>query len=171
MDHALYIGALAAVMKTDRNSLGAAVGRIPSGCSILTARDGARRSGMLASWVQQASFEPLAVSVCIKKGRPIAELVHATNCFLLNVVGEDPTLMFKHFGKGFSLEQDAFQGIETEATEFGPAIKRCIAFLGCAVLDRVSAGDHDLFIAEVQAAEVRDRARPYVHVRNSGLSY
>ena len=42
----------------DPEALAAALGRVPSGLVVLTARHGARETGMLASWVQQCSFDP-----------------------------------------------------------------------------------------------------------------
>jgi len=138
-------------MNTDLDQIGRALGRVPSGCSILTAQHSGCSTGKLASWVQQCSFEPPMVTVCVKRGRPILELIDGSKRFVLSVVGEDPTTMFRHFGKGFALDQDAFAGVETSDSEFGPVLSACIAHLGCVVKDRVSAGDHELFLAEVKA--------------------
>jgi flavin reductase (DIM6/NTAB) family NADH-FMN oxidoreductase RutF len=159
-------------MSDDRSSgIAASLGRIPSGCSILTAQHGGRTSGMLVSWIQQAAFEPPAVSVCLKRGRPMIELIDASKRFLLNVIDQDPTAMFKHFGRGFSLEEDAFAGLATEPTEFGPLIKACVAQLGCKVMSRTPVGDHDLYLGEVIWGRVAPGAKPYIHLRNSGFSY
>jgi len=158
-------------VNSDRASIGAAVGRIPSGCSILTVEHAGRATGVLVSWVQQASFEPLCLSVCLKAGRPAAELIADSGKFLLNVLGDDPKPMFRHFGRGFTLEEDAFAGLEAERTPFGPLLKACIAHLGCAVTQKINAGDHDLYVASVVEGDVLEGATPYVHLRSSGLSY
>jgi flavin reductase (DIM6/NTAB) family NADH-FMN oxidoreductase RutF len=154
-----------------RTDIGAAIGRIPSGCAILTVAQGGRSTGLLVSWVQQASFEPPSVTVCIRKGRPAAELIDGSQRFLLNVIGDDPTAMFRHFGRGFSLEDDAFRGMQTEPTEFGVLLSSCIAYLGCRVTQKVAVGDHDLYVAEVVTGGVNGAGKPYVHIRSSGLSY
>ncbi len=158
-------------LDTDRDRIGAAVGRIPSGCSILTAEHGGRSSGVLVSWVQQAAFEPPSISVCVKRGRPIVELLEASKRFMLNMIGEDPTAMFRHFGRGFTLREDAFKGLLTTPTEFGPMINGCIAHLGCRMMQRIAVGDHDLFAAQVVASVVVNGAKPYTHLRTTGLSY
>lgn len=158
-------------MKEDLDRIGTAIGRIPSGCSILTAAHNGRATGVLASWVQQAAFEPPSVTVCLKQDRPATELVDSAQQFLLNVVGEDPTTMFKHFGKGYSLEEDAFTGLDVRDTDFGPLIESCIAHLGCRVVNSVPVGDHALYVAEVVAAGFVEDARPYTHLRRSGLTY
>ena len=51
--------------------LGSALGRIPSGLFILTVGQGEAETGMLASWVQQCSFDPPRVSVAIQPQREI----------------------------------------------------------------------------------------------------
>lgn len=152
-------------------TIGAAIGRIPSGCSILTVAHAGRSTGMLVSWVQQVAFDPPSVSVGVKQGRPATALLEGSRRFVLNLVGEDPKPMFRRFAKGFTLEEDAFAGLAIEPSEFGPIIPECIAHLGCRITQRISIGDHDLYIAEVSAARAQTGARPYVHLRSSGLSY
>lgn len=158
-------------LKADVSQVGQALARIPSGCFILTVTTGERSTGMLVSWVQQAAFEPPVVSVCLKHGRPAVELVDAAQRFLIGVLGPDTATLFRHFGKGFPLEEDAFAGLATEPTEFGPLIGSCIAHLGCRVIRKVDVGDHSLYLAEVVAARVTGDSKPYVHVRRNGLSY
>ena len=155
----------------DRDRIGAAMGTVPSGCSILTAEHAGRSSGVLVSWVQQAAFEPPSLSVCVKRGRPIVELIEASKQFMLNVIGEDPTAMFRHFGRGFTLDEDAFVGLQTTPTDFGPMIDGCIAHLGCRVIQKVAVGDHFLYLAEVVAGDVINGAKPYTHLRSTGFSY
>lgn len=153
------------------DTIGLAIGRIPSGCSILTAVQNGRSTGLLVSWVQQASFDPPMLSVCMKRGRPATELVDASKRFLLNIIGDDPSEMFKHFGKGYALDEDAFVGLGVRETDFGPLIETCIAHVGCEVIDRSDVGDHILYVGEAVAGGVVDGASPYVHLRKSGSSY
>ena len=75
------------------------LGRLPSGIYILTVGEGNDSTGMLASWVQQAAFEPPMVSVALKRGRHISERIEAGEPFVLNVVGEGHKSLLKHFAK------------------------------------------------------------------------
>ena len=53
-----------------KDKLAPLLGRIPSGVFILVAgNDTGQQTGMLASWVQQASFEPPQVTVAVNKSR------------------------------------------------------------------------------------------------------
>lgn len=154
-----------------REQVGRALGRIPSGCAIVTARAGGRRTGMLASWVQQASFEPPMVSVAIKKGRPVAGLIEASKEFVLNVLGENPTVMFRHFGKGFEAGQDAFAGLAIREVACGLEIPDQIARLSVRVRGQCEAGDHVVYVGEVVEAKAGEVRPPHVHVRKSGWTY
>ncbi len=147
------------------------MGKIPSGCSILTVRHDDASTGVLVSWVQQAAFEPIALSVAVRKGRPALSLIEQSRRFLLNVIGEPPTAMFRHFGRGFALGEDAFQGLSTEQTDVGVRLLDCIAWIACRVMTQVDVGDHELFIAQVEAAESGREGAPYTHLRKSGLTY
>jgi flavin reductase (DIM6/NTAB) family NADH-FMN oxidoreductase RutF len=154
-----------------RDRVSKAIGRIPSGCSILTARAGGRRTGMLASWVQQAGFDPPTLSVAVKKGRPIERLIDDSRTFILNVLGENPLPMFKHFGRGFSPEDDAFAGIGATDVTDGVVIEDRVGWISAKVREKVDAGDHWLYIGEVIDADCQADANPYVHLRKNGLNY
>lgn len=158
-------------MREDLETIGAAVGRIVSGCSVLTTVHNGRSGGAIVSFVQQAAFEPLMVTVCLKQGQPTTELVGAAERFLLNVIGEDHAEVLERFSGDYSLEDDAFVGMGVRDTDFGPLIESCIAHIGCEVKSRIPVGDHDLFVGEVVAGGAVDGAQPYMVRRTNGLDY
>lgn len=147
------------------------LGQIPSGVSILTARLGNRSTGMLASWVQQAAFEPPSITVAVKNGRPISPLIESSGSFVLNLMGEDRTALFKHFGKGFGPDDPAFTGLAVREVPEGIVVDACIAHLRCRLIGSLDVGDHRIYAGEVAIGEVTAEARPYVHLRANGLRY
>lgn len=153
------------------DDIATALGRVPSGCCILTAKHENQSTGMLASWVQQAAFEPPSISVAVKKDRPIETLIDASGLFALNVIGENPGAMFKHFGKGFKPGEPAFDGVACRETEAGFVLDACIAHIECKVMGKHPAGDHWLYIGQVVNAGGDPDAKPYVHLRKNGLNY
>src|SRR6266404_3355139 len=94
--------------------LAAALGRIPSGLFILTARHAQAETGMLVSWVQQCSFEPPLVSLALQRKREIVTWLSDGAPFTLNILDATQTDMIAHFGKGFAPDQPAFEGLEIE---------------------------------------------------------
>src|SRR5436305_10749406 len=82
-----------------RKEMLAALGRVPSGLFVLTARHGGDETGMLASWVQQCSFEPPQVSVALRQGREVQAWLTDGAAFTLNILDDSQTDMISHFGR------------------------------------------------------------------------
>lgn len=159
-------------MSADTTQLAAALGKIPSGLFIVTAGTGRDATGMLASWVQQCSFEPPHVSVAIRPGRAVHNLLMEHAPFAVSILGAEQTDLVKHFARGFDPGQPAFQGIATTPSPDGvPLLTSALASLCGKVIARVNSGDHDLLIGVVTVGRVTGDSKPYVHIRKSGLNY
>ena len=158
--------------KDGGDSLAAALGRVPSGLFVLTARDGDRETGMLASWVQQCSFEPPQVTVALRKGRSVLDWLAEGRSFVLNVVPEGGKTLVAHFGKGFESGEPAFEGLEVAREgNIPPVLLASHAYLLCRVVAHLDAGDHTLVLGRVAAGAVLHDGKPTVHVRKNGLKY
>jgi flavin reductase (DIM6/NTAB) family NADH-FMN oxidoreductase RutF len=148
------------------------LGRIPSGVYILTARHGDQETGMLASWVVQAGFDPPAVTLAIKQGRYLNDWLDAGAPVVLNVLGQSQTSMLGHFGKGFEPGESAFDSLDIERTDQGVAVlPGVVGFLECEVAGHVDSGDHRIYLANVVGGKMTGDEKPMVHVRKSGSHY
>lgn len=155
----------------EKKQIARALGQIPSGCFVMTASHGGKATGILASWAQQASFEPPMVTVAVKRGRPIEELIKASGQFVLNHIGENPLQMFRHFSRGYRADEPAFDGLSTQADPAGVIIQDCLGHLSCKVVSTIEAGDHRIYIGEIVGGSFKGEGRPYVHLRSNGLQY
>ena len=127
---------------------------------------------MLASWVQQCSFEPPLLSAAIQRGRLIANWLDEGSWFTLNILDDTQTDMIVHFGRGFGASEPAFAGLDVERPDSGgPVLREALAYLQCRVINRIATGDHDLFIAECVRGRLLSEGHPMVHARKSGLHY
>ncbi len=73
---------------------------------------------------------------------------------------------------------DEIRALTAVAGEFGlrsymdgARLANAIAHLGCRIRDKLAVGDHILYAATVESARAVTGAKPYVHVRKTGLSY
>ncbi|OWK42279.1 Diflavin flavoprotein [Fimbriiglobus ruber] len=149
-----------------------ALGRIPSGLFVVTARRGADETGMLASWVQQCSFDPPQVTIAVRKGRYVLDWLTDGAAVGVNVIPEGQKALVAHFGKGFAPEEPAFAGLDVDRAEgAAPLLKAALAVLDCRVVDRLDAGDHVLVVAKVVGGGIHQDGKPTVHVRKNGLNY
>jgi len=161
-------------MSTGANQqLARALGLIPGGCFILTAGEGEQATGILASWVQQAGFDPPSVSVAVKNEREIRGLIEKTGHFVLNTLTQQQVSSpaFEPFGERGKPGRAAFENLQTEQTPDGVVIKDCIAHLGCKLTGKVEAGDHTIYVGAVSAAAVHDEGEPAIRIRTDGLKY
>jgi flavin reductase (DIM6/NTAB) family NADH-FMN oxidoreductase RutF len=155
-----------------RRQMAFALGRVPSGLFVLTARNGEAETGMLASWVQQCSFNPPQISVALRADRPISAWLTRGAGFAINILDDTQTDMIGHFGRGFELDEPAFNGLEITRLPSGPVVlDEALAYLECQVVARHPGGDHDLLIARVLGGRMLGEGHPMVHVRKSGTHY
>jgi flavin reductase (DIM6/NTAB) family NADH-FMN oxidoreductase RutF len=159
-----------------RAAIGAVLGRTPSGLFILTARaaDG-RETGLLASWVQQAAFDPPMVTVAVNRKRFLHEWLAAAPQVVLNLVGEGQKQFLKHFGAGFGPDEPAFEGLSLARSPGGlPVLTDALGYLEGRIAGQVEAGDHVVYVVEIVAAAEGAglaAASPWVHIRKSGFGY
>jgi flavin reductase (DIM6/NTAB) family NADH-FMN oxidoreductase RutF len=157
---------------THDQALLAALGRVPSGLFVLTVGSGDQATGMLASWVQQCSFDPPQISLAVKPGRYAADLLADGAAFVVNVLPAGANDLLKHFGKGFGPGESAFTGLDVYPTAEGvPVLRAALAHFDCRVVGRCGAGDHNLVIGRVVAGRLHGEGAPAVHIRKSGAHY
>lgn len=158
------------------SDVAAVLGRTPSGLYILTARgpDGAE-TGMLASWVQQAAFNPPAVTVAIRNGRYLHEWLSYCPDVVLNLLGETHKRFLGHFGKGFEPHERAFEGLNVRRAANGlPVLADTLGWLEGRVTERLETGDHVLYLVAITAAGHGPQLateKPFVHLRKNGFNY
>jgi len=159
-----------------REKIAPILGRVPSGVFILVAGDGTgRQTGLLASWVQQASFDPPQVTIAVNKSRYLVDWLTVNSPVSINQIPKAESSLFKHFGKGFEPDADAFNGVETVPGQSGlPLLKVAMTSMEGAVTNRMEAGDHVIFLVTLtDAVAHRDPADfdPFVHIRKNGFNY
>src|SRR4028119_1263873 len=151
-----------------------ALGRLSNGLYVLTTKKGNVSSAMFASWVAQASFKPLGVSVAVAKDRAIESLLHIGDRFVLNVLEEGNYQgLMKHFLKRFPPGSDRFAGVKTQPAENGsPILTDALAYMECHVATRMELSDHWIVYATVDAGRVsKPEALTAVHHRKVGNYY
>jgi flavin reductase (DIM6/NTAB) family NADH-FMN oxidoreductase RutF len=159
-----------------KERVGPVLGRTPSGVFILTASNGEElETGMLASWVQQASFDPPLVTVAVNRKRYLNDWLDKHPYMVLNLVGESQTEFLKQFGRGFEPDAPAFEGFEIGRAKNGlPTLAGALGYLEGKVRSRVEAGDSWVYLVEITSAgasELLESSGPMVHIRKNGFGY
>ncbi|MFW6357938.1 MAG: diflavin flavoprotein [Chroococcales cyanobacterium] len=161
-------------IKAIDNSLQKALGRISNGLYIITAQKSEIRSAMVASWVTQASLNPLGIAIAVAKDRAIESFLQIGDRFVLNVLEEgNYQHLIRHFLKRFSPGADRFESIQTvTATNGSPIIADSLAYIECQVSTRLECSDHWIVYSTVEAGRVAKLdVLTAVHHRKVGNHY
>ena len=161
-------------MKSLDTDLDKALGRISGGLYIITAKKGNISSAMLASWVAQASFKPLGLSIAVAKDRAIESLMQVGDRFVLNVLEEgNYQKLMRHFLKRFAPGADRFAGVRTQPAQNGaPILADALAYMECEVVSRMDCGDHWAVYSHIYEGRVsKPEALTAVHHRKVGNHY
>lgn len=157
-----------------KERVGRAIGRIASGVFIVTTKkEDGQRDGFLASWINQAAFEPPMVSVAIRKGRHFLELLSVGSHFTINVLAKSNMDLYKHFVTPYLPGSDRFEGVKLlPGTTRAPVLADALAYLSCVSKSMVEAGDHVLVIGEVlDGGLLMSDTEPLIHLRSDGFKY
>lgn len=137
----------------------------PSGVTIVTSRAGSRVQGMTVSAFNEVSLEPPLVLVCADKSTITNELIRASGAFSVSILAEEQ----HELSNRFASKKDEFRRFDGLACGDGvtgcPRIPGAIAWLDCRVQQTVDAGDHYLYIGEVEAGDLTERS-PLLYFRS-----
>jgi len=161
-------------IKAIDNNLQKALGRISNGLYIITAQKREINSAMVASWVMQASLDPLGVAMAVAKDRAIESFLQNGDRFVLNVLEEgNYQHLIKHFLKRFPPGGDRFEGVKTVPANNGsPIIAESLAYMECQVTSRLECSDHWIIYSKVEAGRVsKFEGLTAVHHRKVGNYY
>ena len=123
---------------------------------IITAEQGERRGGLVATWVSWASIDPASPQLLISLARNhyTAELVEDSGRFAAHLITAEQMDLMWNFALGSGRDRDKLQGVALRPRIDGPPILRdCLLWLDCRVYHRLDAGDRLYFWADVTQGE------------------
>jgi flavin reductase (DIM6/NTAB) family NADH-FMN oxidoreductase RutF len=136
-----------------------AMGGFATGVTIITLDLEGEVHGMTANAFSSVSLDPLLVLVCVDhKTRTHAHL-HSKKRFGINVLSEDQRAISEYYARPARTHEHAEEeaGARFDRTRHGtPMLHGALAYLECRLHSVEEAGDHSIFIAEVEDVVVRD---------------
>jgi len=138
-----------------------ACGRFATGVAIAAVMDesGTAR-GLTVSSFTAVSLEPPLVLICLGRAVTNIEEFRRARHFSLSFLRKEQRDLSSHFAqKG----HDRFNGVAWRGGETGaPLIVGALGALECALYQRFTSGDHDIFVGEVVYAEAAEGS-PLIH--------
>ncbi|MBE9169115.1 diflavin flavoprotein [Pleurocapsales cyanobacterium LEGE 06147] len=134
-----------------------AVGRIVGSLCVVTTQRGETHSGVLTSWVSQATFNPPGLMIAVAEDQNRDILTHPGERFVLNILKEGRNLR-RYFSYHSKTLENPFANLATETASNGCLIlKGALAYLECTVKNAMPCGgaaDRWLVYATVDNGEV-----------------
>ncbi|MDY7016220.1 MAG: diflavin flavoprotein, partial [Cyanobacteriota bacterium] len=149
-----------------------AAGRIIGSLCVLSTHENGNHSGILTSWVSQATFNPPGLMIAIAEDQKADSLIFTGDRFVLNILKEGRNVR-KHFSPRAVAGENPFAQLETQTADNGCLIlSEALAYLECTVQQRMNCGDRWLIYATIDKGQVLEPsgATAIAH-RKSGSSY
>jgi len=135
-----------------------AMGCFATGVTVITVDQAGEVHGMTANAFTSVSMDPLLVLVCVDHRARTHAHLHAKKRFGVNVLAEDQRAISDYYARSSESHQHAEQaGARFERTKHGtPVLHGALAYLECRLHTAQAAGDHTIFIAEVEDVVFRE---------------
>jgi len=135
-----------------------ALGCFATGITVITLDDQGEVQGMTANAFSSVSLDPMLVLVCVDQRARTHAHLHAKKRFGVNVLAQDQRAISEYYARPTRTHDRAAEeaGASFERTKHGtPVLCGALAYLECRLHSAQDAGDHTIFIAEVEEVVVR----------------
>jgi flavin reductase len=134
-----------------------AMGCFATGVTIITLDLGGEVHGMTANAFASVSLDPPLVLVCVDHMASTHAHLHAKKRFGINVLSEDQRTISEYYARADRTDAATEAGARFDRTKHGtPMLHGSLAYLECRLHSAQMAGDHTIFIAEVEDVVVRE---------------
>lgn len=146
-----------------------ALGQFATGVTVVTAaRAPGQVHGMTANSFTSVSLHPLLILICVAQQAQLLPLIQKEKRFGVNILREDQQPLSEYFAQTVeSPETERRLGIHYRWTDSGiPLLEDALAHLACKVVSEHPAGDHTIFIGEVESLDVGE-GKPLLYIRGN----
>ena len=158
--HLIPDAADASATPFDATAFRRALGRFPTGVTLLTAADDGGPIGLLVNAFTSVSLEPPLVAVCPSRTSFTWSRMRTCDAFGVNVLGAEHADYVRRAARP---DADRFAGIDFKLSDLGvPHVSSATAFLDCQPVSEVPAGDHWIVVALVREVLAHQDRRPLV---------
>lgn len=144
-----------------RDEFRAALGRFPSGVTVVTTKDARGRfHGITVSAFCSVSLEPPMILVCIEKTTGSHYAFQESEFFIVNILAEAEEALSNRFAASIP---DKFDGIDYRLG-LGeiPVLEDAFVTLECRLAYTHEGGDHTIFVGLIEKSDVKD-ANPLIY--------
>lgn len=152
-------------MLIDKQEFRRVLGHFAAGVTVVTtiSKDGTPY-GLTATAFTSVSLEPPLVLVCVDRKSESYPHLCASGVFAVNFLRADHQPLSARFAVSGG---DKFSGLAIERRLTGaPLLPDALGYVECRIMNTVEAGDHTIFVGQVEAGDARD-GEPLLYFRGS----
>ena len=144
-------------MPVDDETLNRVTWKIPNALALVGSRSGDEWNAMTTSWITQLSMDPVLIGIGVDNHALTCRLIDTGGSFTVNLWPSEDTRVFVKFSKPATKEDMTLNGRAISTASTGaPIFDEALAWMDCAVRQRIDLGTHTLFIGEVVDAAVNE---------------
>src|SRR5258708_30452674 len=156
-------------MSANQEDFRHAMGCFATGVTVISVDYDGEVQGMTANAFTAVSLDPLLVLVCVDHNARTHSHLRASKRFGINVLSEQQRAISEHYARPdrdpARAEKEA--GARFDRTQHGtPVLQGALAYLECVLNSAQDAGDHTIFISEVEDVVVRT-GKPLLYFQSS----
>ena len=140
---------------------------------LVTAADGGRRGGMIATTATQASIvaEMPRQLLTVDKRHNTHALIEASGAFAMHLIDETQLELVWRFGLRSGRDVDKLAGLHVRTGTTGsPLLPEALAWFDCRVEARMDSGDRTIYLAEVVEVRLERTDPPLTNRRLFGIA-
>jgi len=144
-----------------------ALGHFTTGVTVVTVeREPGKIHGMTANSFTSVSLDPMLILVCVDQRAKMLPLLEEKKRFGISVLKAGQEAISEYFAKGEqSAETEERLAIRYRWTPSGvPVLEHTLLHLSCRLVTSHIAGDHTIFVGEVEDAELHE-GEPLLYFR------
>jgi flavin reductase (DIM6/NTAB) family NADH-FMN oxidoreductase RutF/DNA-binding MarR family transcriptional regulator len=146
-----------------------ALGTFATGVTVVTASSGnGELAGVTANSFTSVSLEPPLVLWCLASSSDNLQIFQSARYFAVNILASDQETVSSHFAKR---QENKFDNISYQPGLGGaPLLENCMTRLQCRTKEKYEAGDHWIFLGEVEKFDTTSREALLFHLGSYATS-
>ena len=141
--------------------------RFPAPVAVVTTAVDDERYGLTVGSLVSVSLEPPLVAISIGRESSSHEPIRRAGRFAASLLSAEQESLAQHFARSGIPPVVLWMGVDVRDGEYGPLVEGALAWLECTTWAEYPAGDHTLFLGEVEHGELGSNESGLVYRRGT----
>jgi flavin reductase (DIM6/NTAB) family NADH-FMN oxidoreductase RutF len=128
--------------------------RFPAPVAVVTAVVDGERFGLTVGSLVSLSLEPPLVGISIGRDSSSHEPIRRAGGWAASLLGAGQTRVAQHFARSGIPPLALWNGVDVRDSPRGPLVEGAIGWLECRTASEHEAGDHTIFVGEIESIEL-----------------